>query len=104
MPCPFCEIIEERAPAKFIARWPGDAIAIEPLNPVTEGHVLVIPNKHVEHAGVSPQTTAMTMYRAAELAAGRPANIITSIGPEATQSVFHLHIHVVPRREGDGLA
>jgi len=33
-----------------------------------------------------------------------PCNVITSVGREATQSVFHLHVHVVPRREGDGLA
>ncbi|OHT47970.1 hypothetical protein BKG71_25700 [Mycobacteroides chelonae] len=31
------------------------------------------------------------------------ANVITSIGPDATQTVFHTHIHVVPRRENDGL-
>ena len=44
------------------------------------------------------------MRRAAELMAERPAaNLITSKGREATQSVFHLHVHVVPRAAGDGL-
>jgi histidine triad (HIT) family protein len=54
--------------------------------------------------------SAATMARTAQLA-GRMiaggempgANIITSIGRVATQSVFHLHVHIVPRHEGDGL-
>lgn len=78
-------------------------MAIVPLNPVTEGHVLVIPRWHVVDAVQEPQVTADVMRCAAELAE-RPCNIITSSGGEATQSVFHLHVHVVPRREGDGLA
>ncbi len=47
------------------------------------------------------------MRYAAQWAAGHrmnPCNLITSAGREATQTVFHLHIHVVPRRDGDGLA
>jgi histidine triad (HIT) family protein len=43
------------------------------------------------------------MSAAAELATP-PCNIITSAGSDATQTVFHLHLHVVPRRAGDGLA
>lgn len=104
--CPFCAILDARAPAKFVATWP-DAIAIVPLNPVTPGHVLVIPRQHVTDFADDPEVSAATMRRAAEYAAvlGIPAsNLITSRGREATQSVFHLHLHVVPRHEGDGLA
>ncbi len=44
------------------------------------------------------------MRRAAELMAGHPTvNLITSKGEAATQSVFHLHVHIVPRQEGDRL-
>jgi histidine triad (HIT) family protein len=46
--------------------------------------------------------TAAVMRRAAELATP-PCNIITSAGTEATQTVFHLHVHIVPREAGDGL-
>lgn len=103
-PCPFCEIAEERAPAQVIRRW-VDAMAIAPLNPVTEGHTLVLPYTHVSDAAMHPVLTGQVMQRAAELAGlTRSANIITSIGAEATQTVMHLHVHVVPRRPNDGLA
>ncbi len=101
--CPFCEILGYRAPARWRYTWP-EAIAIEPLNPVTSGHLLVLPRKHVADASVDPVLTGMVMKRAAEVLTPHPAaNIITSIGAEATQTVFHLHVHVVPRRPGDGL-
>lgn len=102
--CVFCEIAEERAPAKIVRRW-VDAMAIVPLNPVTEGHTLVLPYVHVDDAAMHPVTTGQVMQRAAELAGLHPAsNIITSIGRTATQTVMHLHCHVIPRRPGDGLA
>lgn len=100
--CVFCQIVAGEAPATVIREWP-DAIAIVPLRPVAPGHVLVIPRTHVADATVDPDVTAVTMRRAAELAVP-PCNLITSAGRPATQTVFHLHIHVVPRRVGDGLA
>jgi histidine triad (HIT) family protein len=100
--CVFCSIVAGSAPAAIVRRW-DDAIAIVPLNPVTPGHVLMIPAEHVSDATVDPDVTAVAMRRAAELAEP-PCNIITSAGAEATQSVAHLHVHIVPRRKGDGLA
>ncbi|MEW2451231.1 HIT domain-containing protein [Streptomyces parvulus] len=105
-PCPFCEIISRRAPANIVCEWP-DALAIVPLNPVVDGHRLVIPKPHVTDFVVDPVVSAATMNRAAELAGTYPAgsmNLITSRGTAATQSVFHLHLHLVPRTENDGLA
>lgn len=83
----------------------ADTFAVfEPLAPVTPGHLLVVPARHVEDAAASPHLAGMAT-NVASAYAGRAgqANIITSIGPNATQSVFHLHVHVVPRRPGDGL-
>jgi histidine triad (HIT) family protein len=100
--CVFCRIVAEVEPARFIRRW-TDAIAIVPLNPVTDGHLLVIPHQHVVDATDAPYVAANTMLRAASIASP-PCNLITSAGTEATQTVRHLHIHVVPRRDGDGLA
>jgi histidine triad (HIT) family protein len=100
--CVFCAIVAGDAPATVVYRWP-DALAIVPLGPVTRGHLLVIPTVHVPDALADPDVTAATMRAAAELATG-PCNLITSVGREATQSVFHLHVHIVPRAAGDGLA
>ena len=102
--CPFCAIIYDGAPAARRRGW-LDAIAITPLSPVVPGHVIVIPLKHVESAAASPETAAAAMLRAAQWAQdrGQDCNLITSVGPAATQSVRHLHIHVVPRTDGDGL-
>ncbi len=103
-PCPFCEINTGRAPATFVGEW-SDAFAIVPLNPVVEGHVLVIPREHVPDFVAYPTVSAATMRCAAELVAGLGSyNLITSKGRPATQSVFHLHLHLVPRAVDDGLA
>jgi histidine triad (HIT) family protein len=103
--CPFCEINVGHAPATFVHEW-SNAIAIVPLNPVVDGHTLVIPKTHVRDFAENPEVFAATARRAAELMrwTPRPMNVITSRGREATQSVFHLHLHLVPRAENDGLA
>ncbi|WP_230536438.1 HIT family protein [Streptomyces sp. OUCMDZ-3434] len=104
--CPFCEIIAGRAAAQVVREWP-ETIAIVPRRPVVDGHVLVIPKLHVTDFVASPDASATTMLRAADLAGDHPAgamNLITSRGRAATQSVFHLHLHLVPRAANDGLA
>ena len=77
----------------------------EPLNPVTPGHMLFVPVRHVASALDDPYETALTMEIASRWAArlAEDFNLITSAGAAATQTVRHLHIHLVPRREGDGL-
>jgi histidine triad (HIT) family protein len=105
-PCPFCEINTGRAPATFVHEW-SDAIAIVPLNPVVEGHTLVIPKTHVTDFADNPDVSGATARRAAQLCRDLNlihANLITSRGVHATQSVFHLHLHLVPRAADDGLA
>ena len=108
--CVFCDITAGRGPANFIDQWP-DAMAFTPLEGgVTPGHTLVVPRTHVANAIVDPVVTGFSVIRAATLAGqmisnGRMpgANLITSIGQVATQSILHLHWHVVPRHHGDGL-
>lgn len=98
----FCGIVRGRIHAKTTARW-DDALAFVPLNPVTQGHELVVPRRHVMDALEAPEVTAAMFAHAAEIAAW-PCNLITSAGDAATQTVFHLHVHIVPRRTNDGLA
>lgn len=87
------------------------AVSFEPLNPVTPGHRLFLPSHHVEDArdlgGLqAAMALASTWVKDWE---NNPHylddfNLITSAGPAATQTIRHLHVHYVPRREGDGLA
>lgn len=102
--CIFCDIIAGKAPAAFVRRW-DDAIAIAPLNPVVCGHILVIPADHVRDASCSDNITACAIRRAAQLmrSLGGDWNLIANVGETASQTVFHLHVHLVPRRHGDGV-
>lgn len=103
--CPFCEIVAGRAPAEFVGSW-DDALAFTPLNPVIDGHTLVVPRVHVADYVEAPEVTAAVMRRAAEFMRWTTlaSNLITSKGAAATQTVHHLHVHIVPRVEGDVLA
>lgn len=96
--CVFCEI----------AAGEDDTLTVcsfEPLNPVVPNHRLFIPTVHVEDAAEVPQVAGVVFMEAAKHAqkAGVPFNLITSAGREATQSVFHFHVHYVPRYAFDGL-
>lgn len=96
---------------------------IEPLDPVTPGHRLVIPREHSPDFRLNPRALGAMMQAASDQAAEVGANdvwaarrrgdegpyptgcnLIVSAGAMATQTVPHMHVHVVPRREGDGLA
>lgn len=81
-------------------------VRFEPLNPVVPGHMLFIPTEHASDAADSPWRAGAACMAAAQYVAheGIEANIITSVGVAATQSVKHTHIHVVPRVHADGLA
>lgn len=94
--CPFC---------KMFSTTVLDLIDIEPLNPVVKGHRIIIPREHVRDFTEDAMVTARVAEFAAELAReiGGDFNLITSKGVSATQSVFHLHVHLVPRKNGDGL-
>lgn len=83
----------------------ANVAVLNPLDPVTEGHVLVIHRKHTADAATDPEVASELMFSAALWVSRRnvQANIITSIGRNATQSVFHTHLHVVPRRVNDDL-
>lgn len=100
--CPFCQRI---AAGEYDYDGLG-SVAFQPLNPVTPGHFLVVQRRHVADAREVPRLTGYAAQFAAALAAEmglESFNLITSVGEAATQSVRHLHWHVVPRRPGDGL-
>lgn len=106
--CPFCDLIENN---EVWCQY-GKVVAIQPLNPVTVGHLLFLP---VEHAGsmptenddvISAVEAIADAYRSALAFAygrGEDFNLIINQGPDATQTVDHAHVHYVPRCAGDGL-
>lgn len=99
--CVFCDRIRD-------ADYVGCArrvVRFEPLNPVVTGHMLFVHQLHTSSASHEPWITAQVMEVASEYARHQPDdfNLITSAGLLATQTVSHLHVHYVPRREGDGL-
>ena len=100
--CPFCGRVDRGEFDYF----DGYSVAFEPLHPVTPGHFLVMPRVHVTSALEAPEAAGHAASFAASLAGDMELaafNLITSSGVAATQSVPHLHWHVVPRTEGDGL-
>lgn len=108
--CVFCEIVAGDSPANIVARsglmsnsW-ENWTAFTPLNPHAPGHVLFIPDIHMSDATEDPAATYVHKAAVRYVAENNlQANIITSIGPLATQSVFHYHVHVIPRWSKDDL-
>lgn len=102
--CPFCDYA---GPSEILHDF-KTCIVIEPIDPVAPGHVLVVPREHVSDFTRRPSLTADVAYCAAAYASfkeiGPDYNLITSKGPAATQTVPHLHFHLVPRSHDDGLA
>lgn len=106
-PCVFCEIIAKREPVEWILQpetW-NDAVAFVPLDPITDGHCIIAPKRHVKDFAADPDTFAATAKRAAELMrwTRRPMNLVSTRGREAGQEVIHLHLHLIPREKGDGI-
>lgn len=107
--CPFCLIIEGTDPDTKVVFRDEIVTAFLPLTPATRGHTLVVPNRHV--ADLTDLTTGESrelgeaVHRTARAIrsafAPEGLNVIQSTGEVATQSVPHVHFHVVPRWEGD---
>lgn len=104
--CGFCASANGQPLTRVVHRWRWrGVVALETINPVTRGHIVVVSRWHTTDAGDDPRLTARVMRCAAELVRELPsANIITSKGSAATQTAFHLHVHVVPRRPDDDLS
>lgn len=105
-PCVFCDeaLIQSSEPIERATVYGIHVRVFTPLFPVTPGHTLIAPVRHVADATTDPLVAAACMGAAARVAQRfDSANIITSIGAPATQTVAHLHLHVVPRSPGDGL-
>ena len=106
--CVFCEIIAGRAPAHFVVDEVA-RVAFLDTRPIFTGHVLVVPRAHHETLVDLPPDDVATLFGTARRVC---AALERALGAEGTfvgmnnrisQSVPHAHVHVVPRRKGDGL-
>lgn len=102
--CVFCGIVAGEIPSTTIARTER-AVAFMDINPATHGHALVVPRAHVaDLLEIAPDDLAACAHLAQEIArratdrlAADGVNLLNCSGVAAWQSVFHFHIHVVPR-------
>jgi histidine triad (HIT) family protein len=106
--CIFCSIVAGDIPNRTVYE-DDDVLAFLDVNPLAEGHTLVIPKDHGEQVADLPEVAPTVFQRAAELTpAVRDAvdadgtTVAVNDGPAAGQEVPHLHVHIVPREEGDG--
>ncbi|RZU52146.1 histidine triad (HIT) family protein [Krasilnikovia cinnamomea] len=106
--CLFCGIVAGTVPAFTVADGP-DAVAFLDVRPVFKGHVLVVPRPHVGQLGelgaeLLPGFFAQVqrVARAVPDALGSQGTFV-AMNNVVSQSVPHLHAHVVPRTKGDGL-
>ena len=106
--CVFCDIIAGVVPALTVLEDP-ETIAFLDRAPLQPGHVLVVPRTHYETLGDLPQdelgvyfAAVQRMAKAVEVAMKADGSFV-AINIRISQSVPHLHTHVVPRRKGDGL-
>jgi histidine triad (HIT) family protein len=108
--CIFCKIVAGELPSRVIDE-DDRTITFMDINPATRGHCLVIPRRHARDLlAIEPDdllacaTTAQRIARRAVAALGADGvNLVNSCGPAAWQTVFHFHIHVVPRYLDDPL-
>ena len=108
--CIFCKIIEGEIPS-FKLYEDDETLSFMDINPASEGHALVIPKEHATNVhAVSDAAISATVRTAKKVASAVEAtlnpdgiNLVQCNGAAAAQSIFHFHMHVLPRSEGDDL-
>jgi histidine triad (HIT) family protein len=108
--CIFCKILAGELPARIVDE-DELTIAFMDIAPATRGHALVIPRAHSSDLMSVGERDLQAVLLAARRLAGRMRerlgadgiNLLNSTGQAAWQTVFHLHVHVIPRYEGDPL-
>jgi histidine triad (HIT) family protein len=109
--CAFCEIIRGESPASF-THQDDTVVAFMDIQPITRGHMLVVPRNHTVLMRDLEETVAMRTFRVARQLAGLTqtilgatgVNLLVADGEDAFQTVPHFHVHVVPRYPDDGFS
>lgn len=108
--CDFCEIVRHQEYAREVLRNER-VLAFFPLEPATLGHTMIVPTQHLANiwhlddatAGVLATATLDVAHAIRDALRPDGLNIIQSNGEAATQTVGHLHVHVVPRWHDDAM-
>ncbi len=108
--CIFCQIIAGEIPAQIIDE-DERTVAFMDINPATRGHALVVPRRHARDLlEIEPEDLEAVAVAAQRVATRMPerlgadgVNLLNSCGRAAWQTVFHFHMHVIPRYGGDPL-
>ena len=108
--CIFCRIVQGEIPCAKVYE-DAHILAFLDLGPVREGHVLVIPKEHHANLLETPDILAPAIFaalrkvgRAVMKAMGATGfNVLQNNFPASGQAVFHVHWHIIPRTDGDGL-
>lgn len=108
--CIFCKIIAGELPATVVHE-DERTVAIMDISPATRGHLLVIPRRHARDLREIEGEDLQAVMRVAQELARRVlerlgadgVNLLNSTGSAAWQTVFHFHVHVIPRYEDDPL-
>ena len=108
--CLFCNIIDHKIDSEIVYE-DNDVIAFLDINPVNPGHILVVPKKHEEVITDLDDEILLKVIKVVKLMASillkmdyKGVNIIQNNYSAAGQVVPHIHFHVIPRTESDGLA
>ena len=108
--CIFCKIVEGELPSTKIHE-DDRTLAFMDIAPWTRGHALVIPKAHSKDLGeISPEDLGAVAVVAQQIAerqkerlGAEGVNLLNCYGAAAWQTVFHTHVHVIPRYAGDGM-
>ncbi len=108
MACLFCGIAAGEVAAELVLDQPG-VLAFLDIRPVFKGHTLVVPRRHHDTLAELDRDALVVLMTAAQRVAGAMEGALgaegswVSINNRVSQSVPHVHVHVVPRTKGDGL-
>ena len=106
--CAFCKIVRGDLPAERVAETPA-CLAFLDMRPLFPGHVLVVPRAHVETLGDLAAEAVEPLFSLVQRIAGAvergmsAEGTFVAVNNRVSQSVPHLHVHVVPRKKKDGL-
>ncbi|MFN2399341.1 MAG: HIT family protein [Gemmatimonadaceae bacterium] len=106
--CTFCDIVRGAGEVS-ICYEDATALAFMDIQPVNPGHTLVVPRQHYESFVDLPHVVGMHLFQVAmdlgpvirKVSGADAMNLIVSSGAAAGQDVYHFHVHLIPRRQGD---